>query len=80
LTGFVEGQNVAVEYRWAEGGYDRLPALAVDLVVRKVDATVAFAASLRHSQPKVDPENRPGNRNASRYVRPWRWPGLPPDR
>jgi putative ABC transport system substrate-binding protein len=33
---------LAVEYRWAEGGYDRLPALAVDLVVRKVDAIVAF--------------------------------------
>jgi len=47
-SGYVEGQNVAIEYRWAEGRYYRLTALAVDLVARKGDviATGSTAAIL----------------------------------
>jgi putative tryptophan/tyrosine transport system substrate-binding protein len=44
-TGYVEGQNVAIEYRWAEGHYDRLSGLAADLVGHKVDLIVAIGGT-----------------------------------
>src|SRR5665213_128540 len=44
-SGFVEGQNVAIEYRWAEGHYDRLPAMAADLVGRKVDLIATLSGT-----------------------------------
>jgi putative ABC transport system substrate-binding protein len=43
-TGFAENQNVAIEYRWAEGRYERLPRLAADLVNGKVAVIVAACA------------------------------------
>jgi putative ABC transport system substrate-binding protein len=72
-AGFVEGKNVAIEYRWAEGQYDRFPALATDLVQRQVNPSAQAAKAATISVPiifetAVDPVafslveglNRPG--------------------
>src|SRR5262245_25054112 len=44
-TGFIEGQNVTIEYRWAEGQYDRLPGLAAELVQHQVTVIVTTGGS-----------------------------------
>jgi putative ABC transport system substrate-binding protein len=49
-TGYVEGKNVAIEFRWAEGQYGRLPALAADLVRRQVAILVVGGGGVREAK------------------------------
>ena len=56
-SGYVDGQNVAIEYRWSENQPDRLPALAADLVRRRV-AVIVTACSAGSEDSDHDHTNR----------------------
>jgi len=60
-SGFVEGENVAIEYRWAENQSDRLPALAVELVRRQVAVIVATGGSIPASAAKAATTRSPSS-------------------
>ena len=48
--GYVEGQNITIEARWADGKYERLPGLAAELVLLKVDIIVAYGVAVQAAQ------------------------------
>jgi hypothetical protein len=62
-TGYVEGRNVAIERRFAQNEYNRLPELAADLVRRRVAVIVAREARQQHSRPRPRPRR---SRSSSR--------------
>ena len=77
-TGYVEGQNVMVEYHWLEGQFDRLPAVMADLVRRRVDVIATPAFALVPRRPKLRPRRSRSSSASATTRSSWDWsPALP---
>src|SRR6516165_4262223 len=71
-TGYIEGKNVAIEYRWAQGQNDRLPALVAELVRRQVSVIVALASTNAALIGQSGDPNDPDRFYAGRQLGPYR--------
>jgi hypothetical protein len=67
-AGFVEGRDVAIEYRWADDQYDRLPGLAADLVSRNVAVITTIGGSAEALAAKTSVDRRPINSTMGNYL------------
>jgi putative ABC transport system substrate-binding protein len=72
-TGYVEGENVAIEHRWAEGQSDRLAAMAADLVRRRASVIAASGGGvrLRRLRPRPLPRQSPSSSRSPRTRSGW---------